>query len=567
MNKTKHAKIALFLTVTFFIGTILAFDMIFPVRARAQSLDESLLNIQDFSAQDYESLIDYTDQVRGVISASDMEFQELGMGFYADSEYSELVDDYSSGALNLSYVSTEFVNTTNPACRKRVSNDVVENIKLTVLLNESVNVEFNKTMLPEGYLIYRSLLTPIRIINLQVNSTEGFEEIEDINFEIDDNDFLVFNYGQHYNDIDELNFTMYIILEYDLTINPWVLEQSNSDDIIVTQQEQTIEAKYNYYFQIKGYQHNDSLGSTIISSKTLINLTISLPNKELLRDYALEISGDSKELSKYLNPDDSFNTGFISLNESSFSLDFTADFNISFLEPVDGFWTIDRLAKGRDVRQRIYFPKITSGPSDIYVGSVKIFERSISYNQNVTASSQFGREVIIQNASVEDWVENPHYISSNKLEKWGLNITLPYMILGETCPITIEYVPSQDLHVKVTDNIGMPISGLQIVVYYCGQPYGSYMSQNTSQSLSTQTTDIRSEIFIGNVPNGDFTIDVYWLGTHQGSYTVSSYKSINLVSTPIFHFPTWLIVLGVFSTALLGAGYVLYKKNKKMALN
>ncbi len=570
MNKTRYHRIITLITLTFFITTVLTFGMALPVHTDKQSLNGSFLNTQDFSAQDFEPLIDYTEQIRGVVSASDMEINELGLGFYTSNEHPELIDDYSNGALNLSYVDTEFISTTSPAYRNRGdSNEVVEKSQITVLLNESVNVEFNKTKSPEGYLVYRSLLTPTRIMNLHVNSTVGFEEVEDLYYDINEDDFLVFDYGQHYDGIDELNLTMYLTLEYNLTMNNWELEQVNTNDIIITQQEQAIETQYNYRFRIIGYQLNDSLEETIRSSKISVNLTVSPPNKDLLRDYDLEIDGDSKQTSKYLNPDDSFSTGFIPVNQSSifsFSLDFTVDFNISFYESVTGFWSIDRLTENRNTRQRIYFPTISSGPSDIYVENVKFFERTISFNQNVSASSQFGREVSIKNASVEDWEENPRYKSSNWLEKWGLNVTLPLMILGEICPISIEYIPTQNLRVKVTDNIGMPVSGLNVIVYYGGKAYGSYISQNTSQPISSQTTDIRSEIFIGDVPNGYYTIDVYLYGIHQGTYDVNSYKTLNLISTPIIHFPYWLIIFGIFSIALIGMGYILYKKNKRIAL-
>ena len=100
-------------------------------------------------------------------------------------------------------------------------------------------------------------------------------------------------------------------------------------------------------------------------------------------------------------------------------------------------------------------------------------------------------------------------MTSNDQERRGINITLPFLIKNEICPFVIKYEATENLMVRITDNIGMPLIGLQVAVEYYEEPFGTYISKEKVQPLSSQTTDINSEFIINNVPNGFYTIHIY----------------------------------------------------------
>ncbi|MFX1236489.1 MAG: hypothetical protein ACFFAS_02475 [Promethearchaeota archaeon] len=571
MSNTKYTRILVITTILGLIGAIFASSALFSTSNGNDVVDTSLIGVRDFSMDDYEPLFDYTEQLRGNITASAMDFQGLGLGFYLyNAKYPELADDFSSNVLNLSHIDITFINTTNPAFRKDTPSGVVENEYITVLLNETLEVRYNMTGGSEGFLVYCSKLTPTRLVKLEVKKElSSIEEVDANTYRIDENGFIIFDYDQHFIE-DILNFSMHLIWEYDLTVNPWILEQVDSEDIALIEQEQSIEPGFNYYFRINGYEHGTSFDQTRLSDEIKVNLTINPPNMGLLRNHTLEINNESKTVSNYLNDDNSFHTDLIPVNlssDNSFFLTFTSEFNVSFVDPVENaWWSIDRLLELRNIRERTYFPTITSGPSEIYVSNIVFFESTIAYNQCLSSYSLFERPVSVEHTLVEDWIDEPQFTTSNPFETMGLNVTMPNIILGEICPFSIKYNATENLRLKITDNIGMPIIGLQAVIEYHGRPYGTFISQDLSQPISTQTTDIRSEIFIGNVPNGNYTINVYFNGIYQGSFTASSYKDINIVTTNIIHFPIWIIIFGAFSVILLALGFLLYKKNIKKAI-
>ena len=300
------------------------------------------------------------------------------------------------------------------------------------------------------------------------------------------------------------------------------------------------------------------------SEELLVNLTIYLPDRDLLNNLSLQLNFESKIVNNYLNPDKSFNIEDFQANGSSFYLNFTTDYTLKFVNPVEETWSVDRLYNQRDIRERIYFPSIISGPEHIIVKYIKIFEETISIDQYIDYTSLFNRNPSNPciNATILDWESDPVLITDKLEEKLGLNVTLPYMIKGETCPFSIRYRTSENLKIIIMDNIGMPLIGLSVELYYYGKIYGTYISNDHIQPLATLTTDENAEIFLKNIPTGQYTIKIYQFGILQVTTTVSTYEE-NYLITSIIHFPSWILIFGIFSLFIFGLGYKLHQKNKK----
>ena len=136
------------------------------------------------------------------------------------------------------------------------------------------------------------------------------------------------------------------------------------------------------------------------------------------------------------------------------------------------------------------------------------------------------------------------------------------MIKGETCPFSIKYNTSENLKITIKDNIGMPLIGLTVELYYYGKPYGTYISNNDIQPLASLTTDENAEIILNNVPMGYYKIKIYQFGILQVVTTVNTYEENHLI-TSIIHFPSWILIFCIFNLFVFALGYRLHQKNKK----
>ena len=225
-------------------------------------------------------------------------------------------------------------------------------------------------------------------------------------------------------------------------------------------------------------------------------------------------------------------------------------FTIKFINPVGETWAIDRLFDKRNYRERVYFPSIVSGPKHIFLKFLSIYEPTIYYEQVISATSLFERDVAF------------HEINTSVTGRQGINITIPYLIQGETCPFMIKYETSQLLRIVITDNIKMPITGASIDVYYYGQKFGTYISNNQSQPISPSKSNENGEILLRNVPHGNYSIKVYFRGSLIKTSDASTYKEINYIHTDIPHLPLWILIFGVINVCILIIGVVFYLKHK-----
>ncbi|MHA1257879.1 MAG: hypothetical protein ACTSPS_20040, partial [Promethearchaeota archaeon] len=295
-----------------------------------------------------------------------------------------------------------------------------------------------------------------------------------------------------------------------------------------------------------------------------VNLTMNLPDKELLHTHKLFIN--SINTGKFLNPDKSVYQK-VQSNNTHILLDFNVNYILGFVEPVDETWGIDRLVEEKDIRERIYFPQIISGPSHIFIKYINILEDTIGFDQVESKTSFFGRVISYVEVNVtelEEDIRNSLIFNENATKRQGIKITLPYLIKGEVCPFIFKYETDKDLKVIITDNIRMPIVGLDVVVYYYGEKYGTYISKEVNQPIGPTITDQNGEILVENVPNGNYTIKIYDPFTEELIFQaeVSAFTEVNYVITPIIHFPLIVLIFSICSLSIFGIGFRLFKKQK-----
>ncbi len=527
--------------------------------------DKTYPKTQGFFKNNYDPILNQEKQGLGSINITDISFDDIGFNS-SDSE-PNIISDLSNKALNMTYQGTKFINTTKVAQVDNINENITDNEKVTILLNESISVSYYNPI--EEYLIYAPRLTPFVEIQLWVeNETANIIKVHKEHYsveKIDNINFLLFNYKNHY----KYNFTFHLIWEYNLTINNWNLNQDDNQELLIEELNQILNPKFNYKFNLVGYQYkynNDTKDyDEIPADNLLVNLTINLPDKELLSNHNMKINLINVEVD-FLTKDKSLYTkSWVKANNSKFDIEFTAYYIITFFDPVDETWSIDRLVEDKDKRERIYFPTIITGPKHIYIKNLKILEETIGYDQVESQSSLFGRPVSfieINVSKIEEEIRNSLIFTENATKHQGILITLPYLIYEEVCPFTFKYETDKDLRIVVTDNIHMPIVGLDVVIYYYGEKYGTYMSNEKNQPIGPTITDENGEILVENVPNGNYTLKIFTDNKLITEAEVSSFLDVNYVVTPIIHFPLWILIFGIISGIILGLGFKIYKKQK-----
>ncbi len=530
---------------------------------------------QDFSKDLYNPIIEEEKYGLGSINITDLDLQYIGAGFNSTDNvsYSNYKQDLTSKALNMSFKHINFIKTSRIAQVDNLNENIEDFEKITVKLNETLSIQYNDTN--TDYLIYASKLTPCVIDQLLVeNNTESIKKVNDGNYSLikppeTEINFLKFNYKNYFK-LNTLNFTMHIIWRYNLTIDPWQLTQDISQELIISDEDNIVYPRFNYNFDIIGYKYNLTKDEfkKIPADDLLINLTIDLPDKNLLSSHRLSING-IRITTDFLHPDKSVYTkNLIRANESSIVIDFTTSFTLDFEDPVDYTWGIDRLVEDKDIRERIYFPRIISGPDHIFLKHVKILEETVSFDQVITATSLFKRIVLykeINISEIEENIRNSLIFHEYATKRQGIKITLPYMIKGErSCPFIIRYETTNDLRIIITDNINMPLSDLEVVLYYYDEKFGTYISKDKSQPLGPSITDENGEILIEDVPNGNYTAKIYQRDSDDliKKAEVSAYLDINYIVTPIIHFPLLILIFGGIGGIFFILGLIFYLKRE-----
>ncbi|MFX0104775.1 MAG: hypothetical protein ACFE75_04740 [Candidatus Hodarchaeota archaeon] len=523
---------------------------------------ESIPKMGDFSKDDYNPILTEEEHALGNITINDIDFSKLEMGFYIYNEIYPLIwEDYESDALNISRINIKFINTTEPAIRENLNPEITDRNFITVKLNESLEVRYNNSQ--AGYLIYHPRLRPSRLIGLFIeNNTDIIELVAGSDYIIDTNDFLVFYYKNYFQKGPTYNFSMHIIWEYEIYVQFWSLDQFSGADLIMNEIEQNFTAKYNYDFTLTGRKFGQTISENLIADNIYVALTVNLPDKNSLNEHNLELNNETVNIITHLNLDKSIDiylSDFFSANSSEFSLNFTASFTLKFVDPVGDTWAIDRLVAERSIRERIYFPSLINGPKHIYLKHISFYEPTIYFDQLI--KDQFGK--LFSNYSLFERNFALFQLNTSATGKKGLQVFVPYLIVGETCPFVIKYKTFQNLKVIITDNIKMPLVGANLEIFYFGQKFGTYISNNRVQPIPAGPTNEGGEIVLSNVPHGNYTIRVYHSGEFLIESATSTYNVVNYIYTDYPHFPLWILIFGIINGIILIIGVVFYLKYRK----
>ena len=519
--------------------------------------------LSSFWEDDYSPIINAPEQGLGNVTITKFSFDEGGV-FNQSDKYPNLVDDFSSGALNISYLETKYINTTEFAQFNNLDDSFPESNKITVLINESISVQFNSSVInSEGYLIYNPILYP-RVLKqvLVKNSTDAIiEELNEGDYSIDSNDYFVFNY-QNFFSTTFHNFSIYFIFEYTLTLEMWDLTQNPRDVLSLTQQIQTFSPSFYYNFTLIGTKISSNL--TIppeLADNLVLEIIVNPLDKDLFFDHILEIDNQTKI--NFLEPDNKINVT-ISADAKLFSLKFNTNFTIMFENSVDFSWAIDRLIGEREIRERIYFPSLISGPKHIFLKNIELIESTIIVDQIISNWSIFDRNVNVYDKIVsitQETIENSLIFTKNAVKRKGLKLFIPYMITGEKNPFSLKYSATNDLKIVLTDNIRMPLVGYRVELEYYGKNYGTYISNDFNQPMAYAYSDENGEISIENVPNGNYTVKVYQGTVVITEFQINTFREVNYLVTNIIHFPLWILIFAGINGILILLGILLYFKN------
>ena len=516
--------------------------------------------LSSLSEDDYSPIINTPKQGLGNITITQFLFDEEGV-FNQSEKYPNLVDDLSSGALNISYLETRYLETTEIAQFNNLDDSIPKSNEITVLINESISVQFNSSIEnSEGYLIYNPLLYP-RVLNqvLVKNNTDPIiEELNEADYTIDSNNYFVFNYQNFFSTAFH-NFSLYFIFEYTLTLESWDLTQNPIDILLLTQQAQTFSPSFYYNFTLFGTKISNNLSIPLLPADNLVLEVIVNPlDNDLFFDHILEIDNQTKI--DFLEPDKKINVT-ISADAKFFSLKFSANFTFMFEDSVDFSWAIDRLIGARNIRERIYFPSLISGPEHIFLKDITLLESTIIVDQIISNSSLFGRNLNVYDEIIsitQETIENSLIFTKNAVKRKGLKLTIPYIIAGETNPCSLKYSATNDLKLVITDNILMPLVGYRIELTYYGKNYGTYISNDFNQPMAYAYSDENGEILIENVPNGNYTVKVFQGTNPITEFQVNTFREVNYLITDIFHFPLWILIFGGINGILILLGFILY---------
>ena len=558
--------IVLFVVLSSIIPLIFMDDIV-----NYNSLDRENFNInidpkiQIFSKDDYTPILDAPEQGLGNITITKLTFNEEGI-FNRSDRYPNLVDDLISGALNITYLGTQYMQTNEIAQFNNLDKSLPDSDEITVLINESISVQYNSSIGgSEGYLIYSPRLLP-RVLNqvlVQNESSSIIEELSEDEYSLDVDDYLIFDYQNYFQD-NFHNFSIYLIFEYKLIAYGWELAQDPKNILTLTQQEQTFSPSFHYNFTLTGLKDPDNLTVSFIPADNLVvELIVNPLDKNLFYDQQLKIN--DQVVNDFLEQDNLINVT-ISADAKLFSLTFKTNFTLKFENPVDYSWAIDRLIEGRNVRERIYFPSLISGPKHIYLQNVSLIENTITINQIISNSSLFDRPVNYFDVIVSITQSSIDYsliFTENAVKRKGLRLTIPYLILGETNPFLLKYDATNDLKIVITDNIRMPLVGYRIELLYFGKVFGTYISNDLTQPMAPAYSNENGEILIENVPNGNYTVKIYQDNVIIMDALINTFSEVNYINTRVPYFPLWILVFGGINGALILIGLIIYFNHKR----
>ena len=567
INQSRKVKYLSIFTVTVIIFAIYLPALLENWNGKSNSLFyhnnsfKDYINTSNFSKENYSAILSEEKHGLGNITVTDLLFNSLELGMYSyNDSYPLLTDDYNSTAINMIREDFKFIKVVKPAKDDNLDDTISKRNNITVMLNETLYFKYNNSK--TGYLIYLSRLFKCRLIEFSIqNGTDIVKLEEKLDFYFDNNDFIVFHYKDFLRENPTFNFSgaifnfsMHLIWEWDLLIEDWDLIQNN--DLMIEKALDNYSVDFTYNFHLTGRKYNQSeLGQYVLVDNLFVALRIDLFDKDLLNDYILELNDEIVNINTHLNPNKSINvllSDSFTPNYDNFRLNFTTTFTLQFDNPVGKLWSIDRLVAKRNIRERIYFASIITGPKHFYLKSLSFYEPSILFEEMISAFSLFDRDVDFD------------YINTSTPGETRLTVNVPYLILGETCPFTLKYETTTALNIIITDTIRMPLIGAKVKLFYYGKEYGTYISSNRVQPISLGKTDENGEITLNNVVIGNYTVRVYYRNSFLKEASVNTYKENNYVRTNFPHFPLWIVVFGALNGIILVIGVLFYLKSKKL---
>ncbi|MFX1477998.1 MAG: hypothetical protein ACFFCI_07685 [Promethearchaeota archaeon] len=569
-NKGRNNPIALkFIFLIAFFGFLLLNPIIIgnlkvnsSFNNKESTFDKEFLNTNEYSKENYSEILTSERYGYGNISLDNLRIRRYQIGFaHNNNTYPLLEEDYwydPQPNLNISKKSLTFKEVKNVAIKDNLDNTIKTANKFRVILNESLKVWFNNSI--HGYLIYHSRYTPTILKEFWIDNGTTITKLkENRDYEIDHDDFLVFNYHEYFPKkvykSGFYNFTMYLLWQYNLTLEDWKINQYRNEPLIMMESQENFSANFYYQFKIVGLRYGLFTEILVDVDYMDVALTINLPDKESLNNLELELNNKTVNVNNHLNPDNSINIRFSDkfiTNSSEFFLNFTCSYDLKFKEAVGKSWAVDRLRAKSYIRESIYFPSLVSGPQHIYLKGVKFYEPAANFDQVLSNKSLFKRQVI--------------YIDANETVtgKKGIYIIIPYLIVGETCPFSIIYKAKQLLKLAITDNIKMPLVGARIEIYYYGLMYGTYVSNKQIYPISPGNTNENGNLIIKNVPRGNYSVQIYYNGNFIQETVVSTDNDMNYIYTTVPHFPLWILIFGIITGIITVIGALFYIKNKKI---
>ncbi|MGV9203816.1 MAG: hypothetical protein ACOC44_07310 [Promethearchaeia archaeon] len=581
----KKKKLNMLCVLSIVIGLVIPLFIInFGYGLNSQTPNTSALSGSDgtFARENFDPLLNSPKQGLGNISVTDINFNQDGYTFLGGFEYDGLYDDLGRGkeeqALNITYNSTKFLKTEQAALVQNLNESTKDKQKSTIEINETINVRFNQSQSynVEGYLIYTPRLYPctFKRLHIRENPTESSKYLNEGNYSVDQFNFMKFSYDNYFNGAESGNFTLHMIWEYKINVNEWELVQEQSESLELDSKINSIKPEFNYKFTIFGKRFNDSDQLTgtypfteyqIPAEDLLINFTVNMPDMALLNYTEIRVNGVTQTEEDVVNPDKSIQLEF-DANNSQVEVEFNTEFEVEFKYAIKNSWGVDRLVSSKNIRERIFFPSIISGPSQIFVKNLIVFDTTINNDQVTKNSTQFGRSFPFYRANitvVEEEMKNSLVFTENTTKRKGIKLNLPYLIRGEICPSVIRYRASSNLRVIITDSSFMSVSNIEIKLFYNEREFGTYISKNRTQPLPKLLTDDDGEVVVENVPNGNYTLQVILNNNNILETSVSPENEINYVRTSIPHLPVLGIIFGIVSLSLFFTGYLLYRKYKK----
>ncbi|MBA7541350.1 hypothetical protein ES705_33662 [subsurface metagenome] len=553
---SKKTFLLILMIMAIFIPVVFTNLKIFPnISLNKNYLQENVLNMNEFTKDNYTEIRTTAKHGLGNITIDDISFNFIFPGFVNENIYHPLVtEDHISGKINMTTTHMEFIETTSPALIDNLNSETGDKVIATYKLNETIQVNYSKS--EARYLIYHSRFTDTKLLEFYVNNGTIITELtEGVDYTIDNQNFLVFYYEAYFQGRRTFNFTMYLIWEHFLVFGERELEQMEDHVFEISEVEQEITPEFNYNFFLIARAYDQDLDEVLPITFWDVALTVNPLDKEKFNNHKLMLNGIEVYIGAHLNSDKSLQvklSDHFTPDSSTFSLNFTSSYLIRFEEHLGNLWAIDRLVSQREIRERIYFCNLISGPRHIYLENVVFYEPAIYFEEVINTYSLFNRDVLFVDANNS---------ISNRL---GLNVTIPYLFVGETCPFSIEYFTFQKLKIVITDNIKMPLVGAKIEVFHFGVIYGTYISNKTIQPIIPLKSDENGQIVLYNVPRGNYTIRVYWEGRFVKEASISTFNEINYVYTSIIHSPLWIIIFGGIIGIILILGAIFYLKYKKL---